>query len=179
MNTDYIFTSERLRFRNWKTSDIDFLFEMNSNKDVMRYFPTTQTREQCEDFINRMQQQFEKNKFCYFATEILETEELIGFIGLSEQAYEADFNPSVDIGWRLHPNFWGKGFATEGAKTCLQYGFNIIKLDEIVSVAPKINTPSIAVMEKIGMKKIKEFEHPFLIDYPNLNPCVLYQINMH
>jgi len=174
---NYIFTSERLGFRNWQLDDIDALFEMNSNEEVMRYFPTTSTKSQCEDFITRMQNQFQKNNFCYFAVEVLGSNEFIGFIGLCEQTYEIDFNPSIDIGWRLLPNFWGKGYATEGAKQCLHYAFNTLKLDEIVSVAPLINLTSITVMEKIGMQKIKTFDHPYLKKDPNLETCVLYKIN--
>lgn len=174
---NYLFTSNRLGFRNWKKSDINILQEINSNEDVMRYFPTPLKKEQTLEFIQRMQKQFNDKGLCYFAVEIKETREFIGFIGLSEQTYTADFNPSIDIGWRLHPNFWGKGFATEGAKRCLEYGFSQLKLKEIVSVAPLINIPSILVMEKINMKKVKEFKHPLLNSFPKIEPCVLYSIN--
>ncbi|CAM1343697.1 GNAT family N-acetyltransferase [Tenacibaculum amylolyticum] len=175
MNT-YIFTSERLGFRNWKESDLDVLYNLNSDPTVMQYFPAIQTKQQSLDFINRMQAQFSEKEFCYFAVEILESNELIGFIGLSEQIYEADFNPSVDIGWRLLPSSWGKGYATEGAKRCLTYAFEDLNLNEIVSVAPEINIPSITVMQKIGMIKEKSFAHPLLEDYPDLQKCVLYKI---
>lgn len=173
---NYIFTSERLGFRNWKESDIDVLYKLNSDATVMQYFPAMQTKQQCLDFIFRMQTQFLEKEFCYFAVEILETEELIGFIGLSEQTYEVDFNPSIDIGWRLLPSSWGKGYATEGAKRCLIYAFQDLNLKEIVSVAPEVNIPSITVMQKIGMEKEKSFAHPLLQDYPKLQKCVLYKI---
>jgi RimJ/RimL family protein N-acetyltransferase len=77
----------------------------------------------------------------------------------------------------LYPNFWGKGYATEGAKRCLKFGFNDLKLQEIIATAPKINLPSIRVMQKIGMQKIKDFKHPFLSDFPVLENCVLYNCN--
>lgn len=174
---NYLFTSNRLGFRNWKKSDVDTLHEINSNEEVMRYFPKTQNKEQTLDFIHRMQKQFNDKKLCYFAVEIIDTKELIGFIGLSEQTYAADFNPSIDIGWRLHPKFWGKGYATEGAKRCIEYGFSQLNLKEIISVAPIINIPSITVMEKIKMKKVKEFQHPLLTSFPKIEACVLYRIN--
>ncbi len=174
---NYLFTSKRLGFRNWKLSDIDDLFEINSNIEVMKYFPSTVTKEDCEKFIHRMQQQYIKNKFCYFAVEVINTKQFIGFIGVSEQTYEADFNPSIDIGWRLSPKFWGKGYATEGALQCLNYAFVQLKLSEIISVAPQINIPSITVMERIGMKKIKEFNHPLLSAFQEIEKCVLYKIS--
>lgn len=173
----YIFTSERLGFRSWELEDVETLYELNSNEEVMQFFPSTQTKDQSLAFIERMRNQFDKNKFCYFAVEIIETKELIGFIGISEQTYEADFNPSVDIGWRILPKFWGKGYATEGAKQCLVYAFNAIKLKKIVSVAPAINIPSITVMKKIGMQKVKSFHHSLLKEFPKLQECVLYEID--
>ena len=173
---NYLFTSERLGFRNWKTSDVNSLFELNSNNEVMRYFPAIQTKTQSESFIQRMQEQFQKNGFCYFAVEVIETQEFIGFIGISEQTYEIDFNPSIDIGWRLHPKFWRKGYATEGAKKCLEFAFKELNIKEIVSVAPTINIPSITVMKKIGMEKIKDFKHPLLKAHSELEMCSLYSL---
>ncbi len=117
---DYIFTSQRLGFRNWLDSDLPKMAAINADEEVMRFFPSTQTKAKTEEFIKRMQAQFEKHGFCYFAVEILESKALIGFIGLSEQTYKADFTPCVDIGWRLGRTHWGKGYATEGAKRVLQ-----------------------------------------------------------
>ena len=171
----YLFTSERLGFRSWQTSDIDFLVELNSNESVMQYFPKTLSKEESEKFITKMQEQYLQNQYCYFATELIKSQELIGFIGLCKQTYDADFNPSVDIGWRILPNYWKQGYATEGAKACLNYGFNKLKLTKIVSVAPKINIPSIKVMQKIGMQKSKDFTHPLLDHNSNLQPCVLFE----
>ncbi|MDT7832111.1 GNAT family N-acetyltransferase [Flavobacteriaceae bacterium S356] len=176
MSKEYVFTSDRLGFRTWEASDVIKMFEISSDPKVMQHFPSTQSKEYTANFIKKMQDQFNKNGFCYFAVEILETGHFIGFIGCCEQTYEIDFNPSVDIGWRLHKNFWGKGYATEGAKACLEYMFNVLKLKKIVSVATKENTPSIGVMKKIGMHKIKEFTHPLLRDFPEYQNCVLYEL---
>jgi len=175
MPNNYLFTSERLGFRCWKSSDIDFLHEMNSSKKVMQYFPNTLSKQESEKFIVRMQQQYQQHELCYFATELIETKTLIGFIGLCYQTYEADFNPSVDIGWRIHSKYWKKGYATEGAKACLDYGFHQLNLSKIIAIAPKINIPSIHVMQKIGMQKGKAFMHPLLDANASLQPCILYE----
>lgn len=176
MSSKYLFTSQRLGFRNWHQSDVPKMYEISADPEVMRYFPKVQSLEYTQNFIQRMQNHFDTHGFCYFAVEILETNEFIGFIGMSWQTYKADHNPSVDIGWRLHKNSWHNGYASEGARACLDYGFTQLKLESIVSVAPKTNIPSIAVMKKIGMHKVKEFEHPLLKEYPELQTCVLYEI---
>jgi RimJ/RimL family protein N-acetyltransferase len=59
----YIFTSKRLGFRNWKISDTDRLFEINSNKDVMQFFPSTQTKEQTEALLLECKINLQKKGF--------------------------------------------------------------------------------------------------------------------
>lgn len=175
----YLFQSERLGFRNWNLSDIDELHEMNSDEKVMEFFPSIPTKEQTIEFIHRMRKQFENKGFCYFAVDKLENNEFIGFIGLLEQTYEADFTPCVDIGWRIKSNEWNKGLASEGAKKCLEYAFNSLKIKNVYSITPKINTKSQHIMEKIGMKKQYEFEHSLLTNNERLKTCVLYKLGKY
>lgn len=174
MEDNYIFKSERLGFRNWKHTDIDEMFLINSDKDVMEFFPTFPTKEQTAQFIERMNNQFLDSKFCYFAVDKLENQEFIGFIGLSKQTYDAKFTPCVDIGWRIKSSEWNNGFATEGAKRCLDYAFNDLGIEKVYSVAPKINSKSEHIMTKIGMKKLYEFNHSLLSNDERLKCCVLY-----
>ena len=172
----YIFTSQRLGFRNWKSTDIEDLYEINSDKRVMEFFPNVATKKQTVDFVERMQAQFANKGFCYFAVDKLENNEFIGFIGLSEQTFDSEFTPCIDIGWRIKFSEWNKGFATEGAKRCLDYAFNDLKIKNIYSIAPKVNIKSEQVMLKIGLKKQYEFEHSLLMNDSHLKKCVLYKI---
>lgn len=172
----YIFKSERLGFRNWNSNDLQEFAELNSDSEVMEHFPSTLSREETFDFIQRLKKHYELNGHTYFATEILRTGELIGFIGLALQDYESEFTPNVDIGWRLKKAHWGKGYATEGAKKCLEFAFTELKLNKVISTCTIRNTKSEKVMKKIGMKKIGEFKHPKLKAYPELEKCVCYEI---
>ncbi|MDP3468353.1 MAG: GNAT family N-acetyltransferase [Daejeonella sp.] len=176
IDKQYIFKSTRLGFRNWIESDIELMAAINADEIVMEFFPGIATKDQTIEFIEKMQQQFAENSFCYFAVDKLENNAFIGFIGLSEKLFEAEFTPCIDIGWRLSSEEWNKGYATEGARRCLEYANEILKLEKIVSMAPKINVKSESVMKKIGMKKVLEFEHPLLINDERLRDCVLYQI---
>ncbi|MCD8438419.1 GNAT family N-acetyltransferase, partial [Tenacibaculum dicentrarchi] len=108
---NYIFKSERLGFRNWTEKDKPKMTEINSDSKVMEFFPSIPNKEQTEEFVNRMKKQYTENGFCYFAVDKLENNEFIGFIGISEQNFESDFTPCVDIGWRLAQKEWGKGYA--------------------------------------------------------------------
>ncbi|PHR71594.1 MAG: GNAT family N-acetyltransferase [Lutibacter sp.] len=174
---NYIFTSSRLGFREWSTTDLDAMAEICGDKEVMEFFPSTLSKEQTAEFITTRQRKFAENGYCYYAVEILETNELIGFIGLSKQEYDAGFeNPFVDIGWRLKKSLWFKGYATEGAKRCLEYGFKTLKLKTVYAIAPLLNVKSYHVMEKIGMKKHATFMHPSIADDSKLKECVAYKI---
>lgn len=179
MNTqqNYLFTSERLGFRNWQDSDLDAFAAMNADADVMEFFPNTLTHESSQKLMQRLSQEFEEKGYTYFAVDTLDAGECIGFIGLVYQTYEAPFTPCVDIGWRLAKSFWGKGYATEGAKRCLKYAFKTLNLEEIYAVATAINLPSIHIMEKIGMEQAGTFIHPKLTDNKRLRDCVYYVIN--
>ena len=97
----YIFTSERLGFRNWVAADIPKMVKINASQEVMQHFPSTATAQQTADFIKRMQIQYTEKGYCYFAVDRLSDGNFIGFIGLSYQTFEADFTPCVDVGWRL------------------------------------------------------------------------------
>ena len=178
MNTtkNYLFTSERLGFRNWTESDIPKMAAINSNPNVMEFFPSVQDFEQTQRFIKRMQSQLQGKDYCYFAVDVLETDTFIGFIGLSDKDFESDFTPSVDIGWRLDEKHWKKGYATEGALACLNYGFKVLKFDKIIATTPGINLKSEEVMKKIGMEKVKNFTHPLLLDDERLRDCLLYSV---
>jgi len=84
------------------------------------------------------------------------------------------------VGWRLGSRYWGNGYATEGAKASLDYGFKQCGLKEIVSFTVPANVRSIRVMEKIGLKRDLngDFAHPKLpIDHP-LSRHILYRLSV-
>lgn len=174
---EYLFCSSRLGFRNWNNEDIPKMCAINADPMVMEYFPSLVGTNETTDFIVRMQHQFEQKKHCYFAVDELATGNFIGFIGLSEQTYKADFTPCVDIGWRLSPQYWNKGYASEGALACLDYAFNVLNLACVYATCPVINTKSENVMKKAGMFRVKNFIHPRLAGNERLQGCVLYRID--
>lgn len=172
---EYLFTSKRLGFRNWHDADVAVMAMINADPEVMQYFPSIKTYAETADFVKRMQKEYTDKGYCYFAVETLADKKLIGFVGISEQTFESDFTPFTDIGWRLAKSAWGNGYATEGAKQCLEYAFDVLNIYEVNAIAPVVNLPSISVMKKIGMKEIIDFEHPLLIDNIRLKKCLLYR----
>lgn len=173
---NYIIKTERLGLRNWQTKDIVPAKTMNSDNTVMEFFPSIWSQKQTEDFIQRMRKHFRKHEFCYFAVDELETGKFIGFIGLMHQTYITPFTPFIDVGWRLVPEAWGQGFATEGAKACLNFAFAELNLKEVYAIAPELNKKSKRVMEKLGMYKYSHFLHPKIAIENPLRKCVAYKV---
>jgi RimJ/RimL family protein N-acetyltransferase len=155
-------------------TDIPVFVEMNKDPKVMEYFPKVLSEEETMAMIDRVKQHFIDNGFGLFAVELKETNGFIGFVGLSIPNFEADFTPCVEIGWRLAHKHWGKGYAPEAAEACLNYGFDNLGLKEIVSFTSVLNKSSMRVMEKIGMKYVKEFDHPNVEPNSRLRKHVLY-----
>lgn len=172
----YIFRSERLGFRAWVNEDLEEFANLNADEEVMEHFPETLAKNEVEDFIRRLKEHYSENGYTYYATEILETQEFIGMIGLAFQKYKTEFTPAIDIGWRLKRTAWGKGYATEGAKRCLEYGFNELDIERIISICTINNRKSENVMKKMGMNKIGEFIHPEMINYPEYEKHFCYEI---
>ena len=173
----YIFKSERLGFRNWINRDFEDLYKLCSDEEVMEHFPCTLSKKEVEQFIDRLKNHFVENGFTYYATELVETREFIGMIGLALQEYKSNFTPAVDIGWRLKRSAWGKGYATEGAKRCLEYAFNELDINRIISVCTIKNKKSENVMKKIGMIKKGEFNHPEMSNHPTYTKHSCYVKN--
>ena len=172
----YLFTSSRLGFRNWVESDIELLSTINNDPDVMEFFPSTLNTLQTTEFVGLMQRKFVESGLCYFAVDRLDTSKFIGFIGLSEETFENELTPKIDIAWRLEKKSWSNGFASEGATRCLEYAFNELHIDKVNAAAPQINTRSEQVMKNIGMQKVKNYKHGKLASSKQLESCVLYEI---
>lgn len=177
MSNNYLFKSERLGFRNWSMGDLSELAAMNADPEVMAHFPKTATKEESRAIIDRFKHSYAKRGYTYYAVEVLETGEFIGFIGFLYQDYPSPYTPATDIGWRLKKSAWGKGYATEGARRCLDYAFEDLKMKRIISVCTSKNVNSENVMKKIGMTIVGEFDHPKMKDYPDLERCVCYEID--
>lgn len=170
----YILTTARLGMRTWRDDDLAPFAAMNQDPRVMEFFPRSFTAEESAAGLQGFNAHFEEHGFTYYAADRLDTKQFIGFIGIKWQNYEAEFTPCVDIGWRLSVDAWGHGFATEGARACLEHGFAQHGLKEIYSVAPKLNIRSTHVMQKIGMRKVGEFDHPNIPEGHALRRCEVY-----
>lgn len=170
--------TERLILREWRDSDFEPFAALNGDRRVMEFFPAPLERSASDAFALRIREEFAKHPFGRWAVEVPKVAPFIGFIGLSVPNFTAFFTPCVEIGWRLAFNHWGKGYATEGARAAIDYGFKKAGLKEIVSFTAPANVRSVRVMEKLGMKRSQseDFDHPALPVGHRLRRHVLYRI---
>ncbi|HBE69576.1 MAG TPA: N-acetyltransferase [Planctomycetaceae bacterium] len=173
----YVLRTPRLGLRTWQSCDINPFARMNADAQVMKYFPRLMSTAESQALVTRLNAHFEAHGFTYFAVDELSSGSFIGFVGLKVQLFAHPISPLVDCGWRLAPEYWGAGFATEAASAVVNWGFHKFRFAKIHSLAPRVNQPSIAVMQRIGLEFESEFEHPLLSDCPHLQPCVLYSIH--
>jgi RimJ/RimL family protein N-acetyltransferase len=81
---------------------------------------------------------------------------MIGYLGLSVPTFLPEVLPAVEVGWRLDPGSWGKGYASEGATAALAEAFGTLGLDSVCSIPQTENVRSIRVAERLGMTAVRE-----------------------
>jgi ribosomal-protein-alanine N-acetyltransferase len=159
--------TERLILRPFVEDDFETLCKLRSDPEVMKYMGGDEFRKP-EKIKERFRHYIEHQKkygYAVWAAILKETNEMIGTAGLQH----LDNGEEIEVGYGFDKPFWGKGYATEAARALLHYGFETLGLEKIVAVAIPENIPSRHVMEKLGMKYVKNTMH-----YGN--ECVYYSI---
>jgi RimJ/RimL family protein N-acetyltransferase len=153
--------TSRLRLREWRLDDLDPLAEVFAKPQVW-HFPVGRgfSLAETEAFLLRRLDEQEARGWSTWAAEDRSTRRLIGYVGLLEPNFLPDVMPSVEIGWRLDPVAWGRGFATEGARAALVFGFEDLGLDYVVSICEPDNVSSSRVMDRLGMHFDRLTVHP-------------------
>ena len=174
MKTIYLET-ERLLLRGWEDSDAEPFVLLNLDPEVRRYFPGLRPREKCLSDIGFMRERLDTLGYGRFAVEVKTTGAFIGFIGILPADFEAPFTPCVEIGWRLARDAWGQGYATEGARACLESGFAYWHFPEVFAFTSIHNHPSEKVMQRLAMERVGTFPHSGLEEGHWLREHVLYK----
>lgn len=169
------FETPNLVLRGWTRADIAELARLNADERVMEFFLKKLSLSETLAFYDRIQEEFETSGFGLYAVEEKLNHAFVGYVGLHRISPGLDFAPAVEIAWRLLPEYWGRGYATEAAAACLEYAEKELKLSGIVSFTSLPNKRSERVMQKIGMVRIGEFDHPAVATDHPLRRHVLYK----
>ena len=161
-----ILETKRLSFRRLLPTDLDDLYRLYSDPEVVRYIPDAprnreETRAELEWFLNGHPRHPELG---LWAVILKETGQFVGRCGLLP--WTIDGQEEVEVAYTFARVFWGQGFGTEAASALLDYGFTHLDLPRLICLVEHANQASIHVAEKIGMAFEKEGldeKGPFLV----------------
>lgn len=151
---EIIIETPRLLLRKKVVEDAPFFFELNSDPLVTQYTGDGAFKniQEAEEIVKYVIGQYEKNGYGRWLVAEKETGAPLGWCGLKYH----DDTQETDLGYRFMQKYWGKGYATEAALACIDYGFKILKLNRIYGQAMKENVNSINVLKKVGMTYLRE-----------------------
>lgn len=162
------------RLRAWREDDRAPFAAMNADPEVMRFYVAPLSREQSDAFVDRIVAQHREHGWGLWALEV--EGRFAGYVGLWPATFAAPFTPAVEVGWRLARWAWGRGAASTAAQRVLAAapGLGVV---EVLSFTAALNTPSIAVMQRIGLRRdaAGDFEHPAVPEGHPLRPHVLFR----
>lgn len=155
--------TERLLLRELRETDVDGIFELDSNAEVHKYLDnkTISTKKEAEEIISFIRNQYQELGIGRFACIEKSSGDFIGWSGLKFNTGEKEelngYRDFIDIGYRFIPRYWRKGYGYESAVACLNYGFKQMNYEKIYGCALADNIGSNKILQKIGLKFVNEF----------------------
>lgn len=161
-----VLETERLYLREMKQSDFNSLCKILQNKDTMYAHEGAFSDDEVQEWLDRQISRYQKWNFGLWAVILKETDKMIGQCGLTMQPWkDAEV---LEIGCLFERLYWHNGYATEAAKACKKYAFEILKADEVCSIIRDTNIASQNVAKRNGMiKKDTWTKHYRGVDMPH------------
>lgn len=149
-----IIETDRLILRTFTIEDAELVYELNKDPEITIYTgdPLRDIEHAREVLEKSILPQYALYNHGRWAVLLKPSHEFLGWCGLK---YRPELN-IIDLGYRFKRSAWGKGYATESANACLDYGFQKLGLERICAHAMPANIASVKVLEKIGMRFIGE-----------------------
>ncbi len=154
--------TERFILREITAEDADGLFQLDSDPKVHEFLEVKELQEKEEVYpiIESIRSQYKENGIGRWAIIEKESGEFMGWSGLKLESMLTNGHQNYyDLGYRLIPKFWGKGYATESSLIAVSYGFNILGVEKICGAAHCRNTASNKVLQKAGLRFVEEFNY--------------------
>ncbi len=158
-----VLETQRLLLREFQHEDLDALATILSDRETMRYYPVPFDRAAVADWIQRNRTRYANDGHGLWAMILKSTRELIGDCGLVRQ--NVDAVDEIEIGYHVRRDLWSRGYATEAARACRDFGFANLGVDRLISLIRPENLASRCVAEKNGMTIWKEVIKADLLHY--------------
>lgn len=157
----YNIETERLILRELRLTDLERLFRLDSDPKVHKYLGNkpVKTLAESEKMLASIIQQYDERGIGRWAAIEKSTGDFIGWSGLrlNTEYVMNGYASFYDVGYRLLPEYWGKGYATESGKAAITYAFNTLKLPEVYGITELGNQASHKALLKIGLTYIEDF----------------------
>lgn len=169
-----VLETERLLLREWRPEDWLAFRPIATDPDVMRYITdgVAWTDGQIQRFVTRQINNAERDDFCLWKLVDKANARLVGFCGLQPLGTTDE----IEIGWWLARDCWGRGLATEAARSVVDFGFGTAKLARIVAIARPENNASRNIMHKLGMTFVRETDTGEMGKQPPVVKLVYYSL---
>jgi RimJ/RimL family protein N-acetyltransferase len=172
-----VLRGERVTLRPWTDADLAPFAALNADPEVTRFLIKPLSREESDAMAQRLRTRIDTQGYGAWALDVPAIG-FAGFVGVNGVPFDLDAPGIVaepqEIGWRLARAAWGKGYATEAAALALRHAFEVVGLPQVVSFTASANRASEAVMQRIGLTKRGEFEHPRVAADSAIRHHVLY-----
>ncbi|MBP1993766.1 GNAT family N-acetyltransferase [Paenibacillus eucommiae] len=149
-----VIETSRLLLRHYTHEDLHSLYTIFSDPETMTYYPAPFSMQQTQNWIQRNIDRYEHDGFGLWAACLKDSKEFIGDCGLIKQ--QVNGSTEIEIGYHISKKHWSKGYASEAARACKEYGFGQLGLKKLISIIVPKNMASIRVAEKIGFIKEQE-----------------------
>jgi RimJ/RimL family protein N-acetyltransferase len=172
-----VIETDRLTLRPAVDADRDAIAAMNAHPRVGEWLGGVRDRVESDAFVDRVMAHEAEHGFGFWVVVERRPEaRVVGMTGVWWTPPEVGLGRIVEIGWRFLPEAWGQGYATEAARAALAYGFETLRLPEIIAFTTRTNLASQSVMRRIGMRHdpARDFDHPGLAEDHPLRPHVVY-----
>lgn len=168
---NFLLETERLYINPPTTISLDNWYNLQCDHQVIQYIGNARplSKLQLKKNLYKSIEHFKKHNYSFFDINLKSNNNFIGVAGLFNLEFD-EKNKDIEIGYKFNKNYWGKGLATESAKTIIDYGLNKIKLKNIYACCHPDNKASKNVIKKCGMKYIRQYTYKGLIN------CNLYMI---
>jgi RimJ/RimL family protein N-acetyltransferase len=154
-------TTDRLDLRRFGHDDLDGLASVFVHPEVWQFpYGRGLSRAETKSFLDAQVAEWDTLGFGCWVARTRHDGMVVGYIGLSVPTFLPEILPAIEVGWRLAPAAWGKGYATEGASAALDQGFLTLGLERICSIPEAANSASARVAERLGMSLVRQVAIP-------------------
>ncbi len=148
----------RLILREKNSDDFPVLYEILSDPQIMRFYPSAFDEAKVRGWIARNHKRYREEGFGLWSVVLKETCKVIGDCGITMQSIHGNMLP--EIGYHIHKDHQRRGYASEAARACMGFLFETTEYPAVYSYMKYTNAPSYGVALKNGMRFVEEYDDP-------------------